>query len=273
MQPSNNEIDIKRPEAWTLMLAVNEHDLQYIIFSKTQANSLLTDIIPLNTGMSWTQAIESAVYDNSVLLNDYGNVSIIVNAPHFVVLPHTDDYEELAYDNYRTVFPDDDYDINTCNLHQCNVTIAYGLPRGLHPFLMRTFNNAPIYHHLYPLCEHFKRLNTGTDISRMFINIHEEKMDMVIFSRAKMTLANSFPIRNTSDAVFLALHTWKSLGLDAMTDEIQLTGIRALRNELADELRKYVKFVMPAIFPAAALRLGDNATDAPIDLILLATCE
>ena len=272
--PNNNDIDIKKPEAWTLMLEINEHDVQYILFSLAQSNSLISDTIPLNAGMPWAQAVENAVYDNNLLLNDYGRVAIIVNASHFVVLPpELAEDDELAFGNYRALFPDDDYDISSCYLPQCQVTITYGLPRGLHGFLMRTFNNAPIYHHLYPLCEHFKRLNTGTDISRMFLNLHEGEMDMVIYSRGEMLLANSYPVRNTADATFLALHTWKSFGLDALTDEIQLTGVRSLRNELAAELREYVKFVMPAIYPAAALRLGDNATEAPVDLILLATCE
>lgn len=270
----NNKIDIKKPEAWTLMLEINEHDVQYILYSWSQSNSLITNTISLNQGMPWVEAVENAVYDNSLLLNDYGRIAIIVNAPHFVVIPpELARDEELAFENYHTLFPDDDYDINICSLPQCQVAIAYGLPRGLHGFLMRTFNNAPIYHHLYPLCEHFKRLNTGTDISRMFINLHEGEMDMVVYSRGEMLLANSFPVRNITDAAFLVLHTWKSFGLDALTDEIQLAGLRSMRNELATELREYVKFVMPAIYPAAALRLGDNATEAPFDLILLATCE
>ena len=268
------DISITRPEAWTLMLAVNPHDLQFILFSKAQEGSLITNSMPLNTGMEWTKAVENAVYDNSLLLDDYGKVEIVVNAPHFVIMP-----KELAADisiaaqNYVAMFPDDDYDVNTCTLTKCNVAIAYGLPRGLHNFLMRTFNNAPIYHHLYPLCEHFKKLNSGTSISRMFVNIHDTYMDMVVYSKAEMMLANTFPVRNTADAAFLALHTWKSFGLDAQSDEIQLIGNRAMRDELAQQLREYVRFVMPAIYPAAAQRLGDNATEAPLDLILLATCE
>ena len=214
------------------------------------------------------------MYDHSVLLDDYGKVAIVVNAPHFVILP-TDiaSNYDLAHDNYTTVFPDDDCETTTCLLPQCNIGIAFGMPGDLQGFLMRTFNNAPIYHHLFPLCEHFKRLNTGTGISRMFINMHDTYMDMVIYSHGEVILANTFYVRNTADATFLALHTWKSFQLNATSDEIQLTGERQQRDQLAAELRKYVKFVMPAIYPAAALRLSDDVASAPLDLILLATCE
>lgn len=259
---------------WTLMLKVGEHELQYILYNESQEESLIWGVVPLKVSTTWVQAVENAVYDTELLLDDYGRVAVVVDAPHFVVLPAgmADDHDAMLR-NFTAVYPDDDCDVQSCHLPRCAVDVAYGLPRGLHGFIMRTFNNAPVYHHLYPLCEHFKRLNTGTGISRMFINVHEQTMDMVVYRKGEMMLANTFELRNTSDALFLALHTWKSFGLDALADEVQLTGNRELRESLAAQLREYVRFVMPAIFPATALRLGNDAMSAPLDLILLATCE
>ena len=42
---------------------------------------------------------------------------------------------------------------------------------------------------------------------------------------------------------------------------------------MSEELRKYVKYVMPAAYPAAAMQLGHNAVQAPLELVLLALCE
>jgi hypothetical protein len=58
-----------------------------------------------------------------------------------------------------------------------------------------------------------------------------------------------------------------------LTDELQLTGDGGQRASMTPELRKYVKYVMPAVYPAAAMRLGRNAMQAPLELILLALCE
>lgn len=270
----SRHITINRPEAWTLMLAVGERELEYILFSPAQEESLIAATVPLKVSTPWMQAVENAVYDNELLLDDYGRVAIVVNAPHFVVMPSSiaaDPY--MVEKNFTIMFPDDDCEVQSCLMPRCDVAVAYGLPRGLYSFLMRTFNNAPLFHHLYPLCEHFKRLNTGTGISRMFLNLREGAMDMVVYCKGEMMMANSFEVRSTADATFLALHTWKSFGMDALTDEVQLTGHRELRDSLATQLREYVRFVMPAIFPAAALKLSSNAMNAPLDLILLATCE
>ncbi|MBR1804233.1 MAG: DUF3822 family protein, partial [Muribaculaceae bacterium] len=70
-----SDITVKRPELWTLMLAVNERHLQFILYTPAQENSLIAREIPLKPAATWTAALENAVYDNPVLLDDYGRVS------------------------------------------------------------------------------------------------------------------------------------------------------------------------------------------------------
>ena len=53
----------------------------------------------------------------------------------------------------------------------------------------------------------------------------------------------------------------------------QLTGERTMCASMTPVLREFVKFVMPAVYPAAAMQLGRNAMQAPLELILQALCE
>ena len=64
-----------------------------------------------------------------------------------------------------------------------------------------------------------------------------------------------------------------SLRLNPTTDELQLIGDRTVRDAVAPMLRNYVTYVMPAIFPAASMRMGHDAVKTPFDLILLLLCE
>ena len=274
LPPDSGDIRIEHPERWCLELAIGQLQLQYILYAPGQSESLLMRSIALDTSAAPLAALENAVYDHPVLLADYGRVRVVAHAPHFVVLPPAVAADEqLAEASLATAFPADDGEHALCHLPQCDVDIAFALPRGTTAFVQRTFNNPPVLHHLYPLCEHFKSLNTGASIARMFVNLGPASLDLAVFRSAQLVLAASHPMRNVADARFLLLHTWQSLGLDALTDEIQLTGDKTLRDALAPELRRFVKYVMPAIFPAAALRLGQDAMQAPLPLILLATCE
>ena len=75
------------------------------------------------------------------------------------------------------------------------------------------------------------------------------------------------------DVVYYALHAWQSFNLEATRHELFITGEKALRDAVIPTLRKYVSYVMPSIFPAAALKIGQDAVKAPFELILLALCE
>lgn len=268
------DITIQHPECWMLDMAVGGQSMQFILYAPSQPDSLIMRDIAFDTALPPLQALENAVYDHPLLLDDYGRVRCVMRAPHFAVVPpEVADDAALAARVLAASFPDDDGEVAACQLPQCEVGVVYSLPKGTQAFLQRTFNTPPMVHHLYPLCEHFKALNTGTDIARMFINLHEDVIDIAVYRQGRLHMANSQPVRNVADATYLVMHTWQSLDMDQHADEIQLTGDKTLRDELAPQLRRYVKYVMPAIFPASAVSLGQNAMQAPFDLILLATCE
>ncbi|MCQ2288020.1 MAG: DUF3822 family protein [Muribaculaceae bacterium] len=270
---STTKINIQQPELWTLQMSLDSKTLDYILYTDAQEDSLIMGSIELDTSAGkYLRQVENAVYDNPFLLDDYKEVRVIYNSPHFVLLPQ--EYDEIeAQEVFDTHFPDSDGEMAMCSLKRCGVNIAFEIPKGVLGFMQRTFFTPPVFHHLHPLCEHYKRINDGSEIARMFINMSDSHMDMVVYQNGRMVLANSFDYRTPQDAAFFALHTWDSMGMDRLNDEVQLTGDKAQRDAIAPILRKYIGYVMPAIYPAAALRLGQNAMKAPFDLIMLALCE
>lgn len=269
MKP-NEDINIQHPEAWELLVSITDKQVDYILYTPSVANSLIVgDVARVDDTL---QALEDAVYDTPILLNEYKRVRIMVHSQHFVLFPaetSDEDCEALL----RHAFPGDDGDAAVCLMPQNGVKIAYLMPQGLQAFLGRTFNYPILCHHLFPLCEHFKGLDHDDDVSRMFLNLDAERMDLGIYQSGKMQCANTYHFTNYQDAVFYALNAWRNYGLDQLTDELQLMGDRESCAAMTPELRKFVKLVMPAVYPAAAMQLGRNAMQAPLELILLALCE
>ena len=266
----NDKIDIQHPEAWELLVAIDDQQLDYILYTPAVAGSLQMGHASRTDNS--LQALEDATYDAPELLNDYRRVRIVVQSRHFVLLPMEtgdDDCARLV----RTAFPADEGEAAVCPMPENGVKIAYLMPHGTQAFLGRTFNYPEVYHHLYPLCEHFKGLNRGDSLSRMFLNLNAESMDMAIYRKGALVCANSYLFTNTHDATYFALNAWRAHDLDQLTDELQLMGDRQMCAEMTPKLREFVKFVMPAVYPAAAMQLGRNAMQAPLELILLALCE
>ncbi len=277
------EINIDHPETWNVELHITSNKIKYLLVNKSAENSLTTGELDIDGYAGSTlKAIEAAIYDHQ-LLGDFNDVSIVVDSRHFVVLPpdfQPDDTlgadgQSSAQAVLEAAFGNMEGDLGYCRLEKCNAAIAFEMPKGLKAFLERTYFQPRIVHPLYPLCEHYCGVNAESEIARMHLHFAPEgdKMDMVAFNKGRLALANSFEFASAADAVFYVLHAWSSLGLDSMSDEIQLTGNRDTRDAVMPKLREYVRYVMPGIFPAAALKLGQDAVKAPLELILLALCE
>lgn len=266
----NENINIQHPEVWELIVAIDGQQVNYILFTPQVANSLISGQVPMPDDS--LQSLEDAIYNTPMLLNEYKRVRVIVHSPHFVVLPHaTGDDDCLTL--VRAAFPGDDGDAAVCALSENEVKIAHLMPRGLQAFLGRTFNYPVVYHHLFPLCSYFKELSRGKSVSQMFLNLQEDYMDMAIYRDSELQCANTYPFTSAQDAAYFALSAWRAHGLDQLTDEMQLAGNGETRGMMTPVLREYVKLVMPAEYPAAAMRLGRNAMQSPLELILLALCE
>lgn len=263
-------IDIQHPEVWELLVSIDNGRVDYALFTPTVANSLVMGQVNLiDTSL---QALEDAVYDTPELLGEYKRVRVVVQFRHFVLLPEDVGDDDCAM-LVRQAFPDDDGDVAVCHMATNGVKIAYLMPRGMQAFLGRTFNYPAVSHHLMPLCEYFKELDKDDGVSRMFLHLSDGNMDMAIYRDGQLQCANTYPFSNSDDAAFFALSAWRAHGMDQLTDELQIAGDGALCAELTPRLREFVKHVMPAVFPSAAMQLGRNAMQAPLDLILLALCE
>lgn len=270
MKEGNQEIHIEHPEVWNLLVSIDDRQVDYILYTPTVAGSLIVGSVP--RGDESLQALEDAVYDSPQLLNEYKQVSVVVHSNHFVLLPgETGDVDCLSL--VRQAFPADDGDAAVCQLPASGAKVAWLMPSGMKAFLGRTFSYPEVCHHLLPLCEHFAGLEAGDDVSRMFLNLRPDSMDMAIYRGTALQRVNTYPYTSHEDAAYYALNAWRTYGLDQLSDELQLMGDREACAAMTPRLREFVKYVMPAVYPAAAMRLGRNAMQAPLELILLALCE
>jgi len=270
MNEGNRNINIEHPEVWDLLVMIEGMQVKYILHTPSVEGSLIIGQVSCTDAT--LQSLEDAIYDTPVLLGEYRSVKVLVHSDHFVLLPvqtTPDDCQLLV----SQAFPGDDGDVVVGELPGGQAKLACLVQPGLQAFLGRTFNYPEVYHHLFPLCGYYRELNHGTELSRMFLNLRATGMDMAIYCGGNLQCANSYAFENADDAAYFALNAWRTHGLDQLTDELQLTGDNDVRAAMTPVLRQYVKFVMPAVYPAAAMRLGRNAMQAPLELILLALCE
>lgn len=263
------KINIQHPEAWELLVSIGDKRVDYILYTPSVTGSLVVGGVDCVDDS--LQALEDAIYDTPELLGEYKRVRVLVQSQRFVILPG-DTADDDSIRLLSEAFPGDNGDTALCALSQCGVKIAYLMPQGMSAFIGRTFSYPEVSHRLLPLCEHCAQQQSGIEVSRMCLNFQQDRMDVIVCRGNALQLANIFMFNNARDAVYFAMAAWRACGLNQLNDELLLMGERETCAELTPVLREYVKSVMPAEFPAEAMRLGRNAMQVPLELILLALC-
>ena len=265
-----SDLVIERPELWSLSLSISKKGVRFALYCTEQDNSLIARDIPFDDGEGPTlKKLENAIYDNPILLNDYKTTRISVESMQFMLIPP--EYAGESEEIMETMYPRHESDLASCTLDSSDgISIAYLAESGIMAFLSRTFPDAKICHHLRAETEYYQsKQEEGTTMGRMYITLVGERLDVVVFSRGELRFANSFMFSNINDAAYFALAAWSDTGLDSMSDEVQLYGDKESREKLTPILQRYISYVVPGIFPAQALSIGNDAVKAPIDIIYL----
>lgn len=270
---TTNDIEIRCPEHWSLILRVGETSVKFILFSDEEENSLICRELSIdNSSGDYLKALENCIYDNPVLIQDFKKITVSVDSSHFVVLPAEMSDDETVQDILEYMYVCDEGDCHVNELIAGKSSVACLIPRGVLAFLQRTFNMPKIVHHLTPLCVYSAEKCQKSGISRMFVHLYDNRVDMCIFGKDELLMTNTFHYREVDEAAFYMLNAWQNWGLDVRNDELQLSGDKSLRDSLTPQLRKYINYVMPIIFPVSAMKIGQDAIKAPFDLILLSQC-
>ena len=276
MSSLSNKIDVEihHPETWRLSLRIDSGSVCFVAHSEVERDSLMSTTLALDGGNDdYLRSLENCIYDNPFFLLDFKRVDIAVTSMRFMVLPGemSDEASRQAWEALYCREQGGDVVVDT--LLTCGVKIAFEVPKGVLSFLNRTFNNPPVRHHLSAVCEHFAEKCANTGVGKEFVYFHDGRADVMVYLRGKFAFANSFVCENADDATFYILGVWNEYALNVYNDELQIAGDKRMREVVAPALRKYVTYVMPVIFPAAAMRIGLDAMKAPFDLILMSLCE
>lgn len=269
-----SDIKIDSPHLWTLSMFIDDKHISFMLHNDMIANSLICRSIKLErwkTDGEYLEAIENAIYDNSLLLSDFKRVNVSVDSRQFIFLPPCYGSDVDVRHAFEVAFPDATGDFAMTRGQNCRVDVAFMLPCGVYQFLRRTFSNTLVRLHIEVLCSYFRGNTNISNVSKEVVFIRDGRIDVCAFSRGKLQMANTFAFRSNDDAVFYTLAVWNMLGFDVHSDEIQIAGDKDVRIDIMSRLREYVTYVVPVMMPPVAMKIASDVAKAPFNLIILAT--
>ncbi len=277
---NNDRLDkdlIADPSLWDLAVRIEADSLKVVLHCTAEDDSLITRTIPLDpAAASHVKAVEDALYDNPLLLDDFRSVTWVSDSDKQVVVPAAIDTAEMREKIFRHSFPEFDGHIFEDTAASDNAITVAGIDRALYHFLQRSYYNLRLTHILAPLARFSLDPASGYQGHNrsMLAHFRDGKIDLVaVGGDRRLLLANTFSYTDTMDAVYYIMASFRQLGFDPLADPIAFCGEADSKEKAVATLRQYIASVAPVILPSALLRTGKDAIKAPFDLITLSICE
>ena len=262
---------ITEPRMWQLVMEPGSAALSVMAFSPIEHHSIIAADIPYPPDAEPASAFRDAVYDNPLLLNDFLQTTVLLPTRRFMLLPDIMTDSEAVRALFRRSFPaagdGRPSELLTEDLPSLRARLVFETDAGLLGFLRRTFNNPRITSPLVPLALYFRGKHPNRPRGKMIANLCADRVDIVILGDDAPLVVNTFDIRDPMDAVYYTMACREAHSLRP-TDEIILAGDTVCRRAVTPPLRRFIRYVMPAIFPSMMTRGGQASLSIPFEMIV-----
>ncbi len=218
-------VDFTDTGLWRLIIYISQAGMTALLRHVEDASQPLVCLF----STSWNQdeslllsKIESAVYDNPRLLEDYAT-EIIIETRQLTWIP-TRVVEENEVENvvFETLFPTatDTPMTDTAG----DMTALFSLTNGLQSFISRTLPGARVRSHLAVLVNHCSK--TSGDGPHIYADIRPDEVDLILFNRKTMQMAVTHQWHSVADIGYRAAQLASAYGISPRDVTLTISGNR-----------------------------------------------
>lgn len=267
---------IANPRLWRLgmLLDMEEHALTVAATPTVGEGDAICRRIELTPGVALLRALEDAVYDNPLLLADFGRCSILLRTPRYAVLPpEATETPEAAADAASLLWTDPDFSPALLTDTAAGASVLTACDADVAAFLGRTFADARVRHELSAGLRYFaaKAPRSG-NAPKLFAVVEKSGAQLFCFDGSRLLGAASYGCTDAADMAYYAVAMAQACGVAGPELQFYVAGMPAVREAVAGTLRRFAPCVMPWIFQPSPSMAG-VAADIPFSLLILPLCE
>lgn len=264
---------IPQSHLWTLRMLIGRREIETVLIPPVDTDDIIHRTIPLDpAAISHLKAVEDAVYDNPLLLNQFRAVSAAIDTDSFVILPR-----DLADDNPETAAKAIKLTEGLDLVPQGNIitveatddtSLCFAADPELVGFLRRTFYNISITHPLAPQIAYLAA-HSGAE-GAVTAALRGNRLDLTAIGGGRLLLANCFTFDALADAAYYTVAARSVLKL-THSARTYLWGDPAARGALSELLTAAMPGCPapePLPVPQSLWRSGSAVVASPLPLIL-----
>ncbi len=228
---------------WRLLLYISEKGMSAFLKNTeepTVAPHTLFEKTWKKTDDSLLHQIETTVYDNPSLLDDY-STEVIIETSKTLQIPNKilDENDGIEEELFKKVYSVEEDDIFTDD--NGDETCVYSLAGGLPAFIRRTLPGAKVTSHLSRLICHLR--NRKSENNRIYCDIRTGVMDIIAFNGSQLLSASMHGWDSFEDISYQILLLIKAYEISMKKVDIYLSGISEIKNNVASQLREFIENV------------------------------
>jgi hypothetical protein len=227
-----------------LIIRVSQGSLS---FSTTDAGQVYFERYPLNSSISIAANMREALRTMPMLENDYGRVVVLADSP--ILLVPIDLYNESSQETeyFHTFSRQEGVVVVSHVLPNLNAVALFSIHRDLRQVLTGRFANLLVLPVMGSIWLHMYQKSFTGQRQKLYAYFHDRRLELFSFQQNRFKFYNAYPIgTNPNDALFYLLSVWKQVGLEPGEDELHMSGDLPSREQLIDDVRRYIKRVFIA---------------------------
>ena len=205
-----------------LIIRVTKSSLLFAVADPAEQNKVAFEPYIMKSGISLAANLREAFRTSDLLNRDYEQAMLEVNTPTMLV-PIQEFDEQSLRELYNATFTGyESYALIHQVLPHLNAIVAFAVNKDLRLVVEDHFTDVRFQHVMQPVWSHMlNRSFTGTR-RKLYAYFHDKYVDVFSFDKNRFRFSNRFEMTSVNDAVYHILHVWKTIGMDAQSDELYL---------------------------------------------------
>ena len=175
-----------------------------------------------------------------------------------------------AIDDIDSLFPSSEPTVTLSVKADNRNDIVFRVDRDMYNFIIRTFDSVVPVHSLAVLAGYFNYRSHLGNSNKMYAVMGGSAMEVLIFNHVGLAMASSFVCPDVNTAAYYVLASANTAAFDFTNDEVRIAGFPDRRAAITPVLKRFMRHVIPAVFPASA---AEVPPPVPFTLVVLPLCD
>ncbi len=223
---------------YSLLLQISENSFDYIIYDIFNNKYIALASNTLNDSEDLIDCIDK----DEILSLSFKKIRIFYINQKSTLVPvplfKPEEKENIFSFNHflekdEVVLSDNVLNIDSVNLFSIN--------KDLKNFIDKKFSNSNLYHFSTELINIFYNIGKNQSEKSVYIHIHSNTYEVLIFEGKKIILYNSFNYQTKEDFIFYLLYVFEQLELNNEEQKVNICGEVSVKSQIYEIISKYIR--------------------------------